>query len=114
MLSPVGIYGVMAHYVQQHAKDISIRLALGGRPAHVLGLIVREGMKVVTGGVVVGLAVAAGAARVMSSLLFGVGAADAVTYAAVAILMLGVALAACFVPARRAIGVEPAAVLRNE
>jgi putative ABC transport system permease protein len=50
----------------------------------------------------------------MSSLLFGVGAADAVTYAAVAILMLGVALAACFVPARRAIGVEPAAVLRNE
>jgi len=114
MLSLVGIYGVMAHYVQQQTKDISIRLALGGRPAHVLGLIVREGMKVVTAGVVVGLAVAAGAARVMSSLLFGVGAADAVTYAAVAILMLGVALAACFVPARRAIGVEPAAVLRNE
>ena len=114
MLSLVGIYGVMAHYVQQQTKDISIRLALGGWPAHVLGLIVREGMKVVTGGVVVGLAVAAGAARVMSSLLFGVGAADAVTYAAVATLMLGVALAACFVPARRAIGVEPAAVLRNE
>jgi putative ABC transport system permease protein len=114
MLSLVGIYGVMAHYVQQQTKDISIRLALGGRPAHVLGLIVREGMKVVTGGVVVGLAVAVGAARVMSSLLFGVGAADAVTYAAVATLMLGVALAACLVPARRAIGVEPAAVLRNE
>ena len=113
-LSLVGIYGVMAHYVQQQTKDISIRLALGGRPAHVLGLIVREGMKVVTAGVAVGLAVAAGGARLMSSLLFGVGAADAVTYAAVATLMLGVALAACFVPARRAIGVEPAAVLRNE
>jgi putative ABC transport system permease protein len=113
-LSLVGIYGVMAHYVQQQTKDISIRLALGGRPAHVLGLIVGEGMKVVTGGVVVGLAVAVGAARVMSSLLFGVGAADAVTYAAVATLMVGVALAACLVPARRAIGVEPAAVLRNE
>jgi hypothetical protein len=56
MLSLVGIYGVMAHYVQQQTKDISIRLALGGRPAHVLGLIVREGMKVVTGGVAVGLA----------------------------------------------------------
>jgi putative ABC transport system permease protein len=114
MLSLVGIYGVMAHYVQQQTKDISIRLALGGRPAHVLGLIVREGMKVVTAGVAVGLAVAAGGARLMSSLLFGVGAADAVTYAAVATLMLGVALAACFVPARSAIGVEPAAVLRNE
>jgi len=114
VLSLVGIYGVMAHYVQQQTKDISIRLALGGRPAHVLGLIVREGMKVVTAGVAVGLAVAAGGARLMSSLLFGVGAADAVTYAAVATLMLGVALAACVVPARRAIGVEPAAVLRNE
>jgi putative ABC transport system permease protein len=114
MLSLVGIYGVMAHYVQQQTKDISIRLALGGRPAHVLGLIVREGMKVVTAGVAVGLAVAAGGARLMSSLLFGVGVADAGTYAAVAALMLGVALAACFVPARRAIGVEPAAVLRNE
>jgi predicted lysophospholipase L1 biosynthesis ABC-type transport system permease subunit len=102
VLSLVGIYGVMAHYVQQQTKDISIRLALGGRPAHVLGLIVREGMKVVTAGVAVGLAVAAGGARLMSSLLFGVGAADAVTYAAVATLMLGVALAACFVPARRA------------
>src|SRR6185369_6286032 len=66
-LSIVGIYGVMAHYVQQQSKDISIRLALGGSPAHVLGLNVREGMKVVTAGVVVGLAVAAGAARVMSS-----------------------------------------------
>jgi putative ABC transport system permease protein len=114
MLSLVGIYGMMAHYVQQQTKDISIRLALGGRPAHVLGLIIREGMKVVTAGVAVGLAVAAGGARLMSSLLFGVGAADVLTYAAVATLMLGVALAACFVPARRAIGVEPASVLRNE
>lgn len=114
ILSLVGIYGVMAHDVQQQTKDISIRLALGGRPAHVLGLIVGEGMKVVTGGVVVGLAVAVGAARVMSSLLFGVGAADAVTYAAVTTPMLGVALAACFVPARRAITVQPASVLRNE
>jgi putative ABC transport system permease protein len=114
ILSLVGIYGVMAYYVQQQTKDISIRLALGGRPRHVLGLIVGEGMKVVTSGVLAGLVVAFGATRLMSSLLFGVGAADAVTFAAVAIVMLSVALAACFVPARRAIGVEPAAVLRNE
>ena len=114
ILSIVGIYGVMAYYVQQQTKDISIRLALGGRPSHVLALIVREGMKVVTSGVVAGLLVAFAATRLMSSLLFGVGSADAFTFAAVALLMLGVALAACFVPARRAIDVQPAAVLRND
>ena len=114
VLSLVGIYGVMAYYVQQQTKDIGIRLALGGRPGHVLGMIVREGMKVVAGGVLAGLLLAFGATRLMSSLLFGVGAADAATFAAVAIVMVGVALAACLVPARRAIGVQPAAVLRNE
>jgi putative ABC transport system permease protein len=114
VLSLVGIYGVMAYYVQQQTKDIGIRLALGGRPGHVLRMIVGEGMKVVAGGVLAGLVVALGAARLMSSLLFGVGAADAATFAAVALVMLGVALAACVVPAKRAIGVQPAAVLRNE
>jgi putative ABC transport system permease protein len=114
MLSLVGIYGVMAHYVQQQTKDIGIRLALGGRPGHVLGLIVGEGMKVVAGGVLVGLVVAFGATRVMSSLLFGVGANDAATFGMVVLLMLGVAFVACFVPAKRASGVQPAHVLRNE
>ena len=114
ILSLVGIYGVMAHYVQQQTRDIGIRLALGGRPGHVLGLIVGEGMKVVAGGVLVGLVVAFGATRVMSSLLFGVGANDAATFGTVALLMLGVALVACFVPAKRASGVQPAQVLRNE
>jgi len=114
LLSLVGIYGVMAYYVQQQTKDIGIRLALGGRPSQVLALIVGEGMKVVAGGVVAGLVVALGATRMMASLLFGVGAADAITFAAVATVMLGVALAACFVPAKRAIGVQPAVVLRND
>ena len=113
-LSLIGIYGVMAHYVQQQTREIGIRLALGGRPGHVLGLIVGQGMKVVAGGVLVGLVVAFGATRVMSSLLFGVGANDAATFGTVALLMLGVALVACFVPAKRAIGVQPAVVLRND
>jgi putative ABC transport system permease protein len=114
LLSIIGIYGVMAYYVQQQTKDISIRLALGGSPARVLGLIVGQGMGVVAGGVAVGLLAAFGMTRVMSSLLFGVSASDTATFASVAALMLLVALAACVVPARRAIGVQPAAVLRNE
>ena len=114
VLSIVGIYGVMAYYVQQHAKDISIRLALGGRPADVLRLIVGQGMKVVAGGVLVGSLTAFALTRLMSRLLFGVGPADAFTFVAVGSLLLALALAACCVPARRAVGMEPSAVLRDE
>jgi len=114
LLSIVGVYGVMAHYVQQHSKDIGIRLALGGSPADVLRLVVGQGMKIVSSGVGVGLLTALILTRLMSSLLFGIGAADAFTFVAVTILLLAVALVACSVPARRAIAVQPAAVLRNE
>ena len=79
-----------------------------------LRLIVGQGMSVVAIGVVVGLLTAFALTRLMSSLLFGVGAADAFTFAAAAVLLLGVALVACSVPGRRAVVVEPAAVLRNE
>ena len=82
VLSIVGIYGVMTYYVQQHSKDISIRLALGGSHGDVLGLILGQGMKVVAGGVAIGVVAALMLTRLMSSLLFGVGAADAPTYAA--------------------------------
>jgi putative ABC transport system permease protein len=114
VLSIVGIYGVMAYYVQQHSKDISIRVALGGSPAAVLRLIVGQGMKVVASGVVFGLLASLVLTRLMSSLLFGVGSADAFTFVAVTLLLLAVALVACLVPATRAVGVQPAAVLRNE
>lgn len=80
----------------------------------VLRLIVGQGMKVVAIGVAVGLLTALSLTNFMSSLLFGVGAADALTFVAVAVLLLAVALVACFVPARRALGVQPAMVLRNE
>jgi putative ABC transport system permease protein len=114
ILSIVGIYGVMAYYVQQHVKDIGIRMALGGTPGDVLRLVVGQGMRVVAGGVVAGLLVAAGMTRLTSSLLFGVSASDTRTFAGVAVLMLLVALVACLLPARRAVGVEPALVLRND
>lgn len=114
ILSIVGIYGVMAYYVQQRSKDITIRLALGGSWSAVLRLIVGQGMKVVTIGIVIGLLTALLATRWMSSLLFGVKGADPLTFGAVTLLLLIVALGACLVPARRAVGLQPAAILRNE
>jgi putative ABC transport system permease protein len=114
LLSAIGIYGVMAYYVQQHTKDISIRLALGGSPRDVLRLVVGQGMQVVATGVLVGMVVAFVGTRLMSTVLFGVGATDAVTFAAAGTFLLSIAMLACFVPARRATGLQPAAVLRNE
>lgn len=113
-LSVFGIYGVMAYYVQQHLKDISIRLALGGKADDVLKLIVGQGMQVVAAGVVVGLLAAFGVARLMSSLLFGVQATDPLIYFVVSMLLLAVAFVGCLLPAVRAIGLQPAAVLRND
>jgi putative ABC transport system permease protein len=114
VLSIVGIYGVMTYYVQQHSKEISIRLALGGTPGEVLRLILGQGMKVVSIGVVVGVFTALGVTRLMASLLFGVGAADTVTFVGASALLLTVAWLACLVPARRGVKAQPAAVLRNE
>ncbi len=114
ILSIVGIYGVMAYYVQQHSKDIGIRMALGGSSGDVVRLVVGQGMTVVTIGIAAGVLTALAVTRLMSSLLFNVNVTDAVTYVAVCALFLTVALLACFVPARRAVAVQPATVLRNE
>jgi predicted permease len=114
VLSVVGIYGVMGYYVQQHRKDIGIRMALGGSSADVLRLVMGDGMRVVITGVFVGVLAALGLTQLMSSLLFGVGAADALTFVTVSGALVIVALAACFVPARRAVGIQPATVLRND
>ena len=114
VLSTVGIYGVMAYYVQQHTRDIGIRLALGGGPGDVLQLVVGQGMKVVAAGIATGLIAAVALTRLMASLLFGVGSRDASTLTGVCLLLAFVGLVACYVPARRAIGLDPAAVLRQE
>jgi ABC-type antimicrobial peptide transport system permease subunit len=114
LLSTVAIYGVMAYYVEQHGKDIGIRLALGGRRADVLRLVLDQAMRVVAAGIAVGLLGALALTRLMSSLLFGIGSADAFTFGAAAVLLLGVALLGCGLPAARAVAVQPAAVLRNE
>lgn len=114
LLSIIGVYGVMAYFVQQHLKEIGIRIALGGSRGAVARLVIGQGMLLVVGGVVVGTIAAYASTRLMSSLLFGVGAADPATFSGVATLMLGVALLACAVPAWRAMHAQPAVVLRNE
>ena len=114
VLSVVGIYGVMAHYVQQQAKDISIRLALGGSPRGVVGLMVRRGMRLVAWGVAVGVAGAVAFGRLLATMLFGVSPGDPLTISGVTVLLLGGALVACSIPAARAVAVEPAEVLRTD
>ena len=114
LLSVIGIYGVMAYYVQQHAKDISIRVALGGHPRAVLRLVLGQAMGVVASGVAVGLLAALASTRLASRLLFGVGTSDGRTFVGVGALMLAASLVACWGPARRAVSMPPAVVLRNE
>jgi predicted permease len=114
LLSVIGIYGVMGYYVQQHLKEISIRMALGGSQSDVARLVLGQGMTVVGIGVAAGIAIALGATRLMASLLFNVGAADPSAYLSAGFLLLAVAVLACAVPAFRAMRLQPAAVLRNE
>ena len=114
LLSVIGIYGVMGYYVQQHLKEISIRMALGGSQSDVVRLVLGQGMTVVSIGIAVGIAIALGATRLMASLLFNVGATDPWAYFSAGFLLFAVAALACGVPAFRAMRLQPAAVLRNE
>jgi predicted permease len=114
ILSIVGIYGVMSYYVMDNRREISIRLALGGTAPDVLQLVVGRGMTVVVAGLAIGIGLAFASTRLLSTLLFGVGAADPATLASVSLSLLAVALVACLLPARQAVRLEPAAVLRNE
>ncbi len=114
VLGAVGIYGILAYTVSQRQREIGVRLALGARPPEVLRMVLRSGMTLAGLGVALGVAGALVLARVMASILYGVAPHDPLTFGAVVVVLLGVALVACLVPARRAMRVDPAITLRGE
>ena len=114
LLAAVGIYGVMSYSVSERTHEIGVRMALGAERSDVLGLIARLWLKLTLIGVAIGVALALGVARLISNFLFGVKPTDPLTYAAVAVGLSAVALLACYIPARRAMKVDPLVALRYE
>ena len=111
LLAVVGLYGVMAFVVSQRTREVGIRLALGGQPRQVVRHLLGEGLRLATAGIALGLAAALVISRALSGLLFGITAADPLTYVAIGVLLLAVALAASYLPARRALRIDPVKVL---
>ena len=112
-LASIGLYGVMSYLVAQRTREIGIRIALGGSPGNVRGLVVRESMGIAAAGVLVGTAVTLALSGALSRLLYGVSATDPATYAAIASLLAVVAALAAYGPARRATRIDPLAALRE-
>jgi putative ABC transport system permease protein len=114
LVALIGVYGVMAYSVSQRQREIGVRVALGAAPSSVVGLVLRQGMAPAVAGIALGLAGGLAISRVLRTLLFQVAPGDPTTAIAVSLIVTAVALVACYLPARRAAGVDPVVALRNE
>ena len=114
LLAMVGLYGTMAYSVTRKTHEIGIRMALGAKPANVLAMVIRQGITLALLGVAIGVVLALGVTRLISSMIFGVTPYDPVTFFVVAAVLVAVAFLACFIPARRAMRVDPMIALRYE
>jgi ABC-type antimicrobial peptide transport system permease subunit len=114
VLASVGVFGVMSYSVSERAHEIGIRMSMGAQSGDVLRLVLRSGMRLTLLGLAIGLPVAFLLARAMSSLLFGVEAADTTAFVGWPLLLAAVAALACYLPARRAAGLDPLQALRHE
>jgi putative ABC transport system permease protein len=114
LLSAAGTYGVISYAVSQRTQEVGIRMALGARRIQVAGMIVAQGLKLTLFGIALGMAGAFALARVLASQLYGVTATDAATFTSACLILILVALLACYVPARRASRIDPMTALRHE
>jgi ABC-type antimicrobial peptide transport system permease subunit len=113
-LAALGLYGLISFAVAQRTREIGVRMALGAQPGDVLRLVVQQGMKLIASGMALGLAAAASLTWIVQGLLHGVGSTDLLTFSSVAVILAGVALLACYLPARRASRTDPMEALRYE
>jgi ABC-type antimicrobial peptide transport system permease subunit len=114
LLAAIGVYGIMSYTVGKRTREIGIRMAIGAQRGDVMRLILNRGLLIAAAGLVVGLGSAFLTARYFQNFLFGIGASDGVTYAAIAVILSAVALLACFLPAHRATKVDPLIALRTD
>ena len=114
VMAAVGLYGVIAYGVAQRTREIGVRIALGARPGAVAKLVVGRGLTLALGGIVLGTVASAGTTHVLGALLYGVDATDPFTFAAIALLVAVIAVVASYVPARRALRIDPTEALRAD
>jgi putative ABC transport system permease protein len=114
LLATIGMYGVISYNVTQRTQEIGIRMALGARRGNVFQMVIGQGARLAALGIMIGLAVSLGITRLISNFLFGVRATDPSTFVSVSLLLLGIGLLACYIPARRAMQVDPTVALHHE